>query len=381
MAKKYLDLGRPVKDYTTAEIRQIAGGLNIAELLRTIILNEKKFLTIDYDRSLRGFWYSTVKPTLDKLGKLEEKDSTEEGLTKWDGELSRNMADLVRLGAVSYQDLRIVDTSRQRDTPSSLYRTVDPQTYGYQVTAAPYPNIIISTEKDTVYGIIADIANFFGCSAISGKGQNSLAAMEDLLRQMEETAENPDAPIYILTMTDYDPAGYYIANTFYNQVQDLRAGLGIKRQVRIKRIGIFPSQLTADEVTQNWYTPKPANLDKWLEETGGINGKAKGLELDALEPSRIRKIFIENLRPYIDQEQYSAFIKRSYLQKMLLDAMREKIAGIVAEAVKDNLDSVEMLKFDLMDIAASGKRYIPTEDLCFTSRGQEIKDKVLARFI
>ena len=380
MAKKYLDLDRPIKDYTAAEIQRILRGMKDAVLLRSIIMNEKKFLTIDYDRSLRGFWYSTVKPTLDKLGLLTENDSTEDGLTKWDAKLSLYMAELVRLGAASYQDLHIVDTSRQRATPANAYRTVDPETYGYQVSAAPYPNIIISTEKDTVYGIIADIATFFGCSAISGKGQNSLAAMEDLLRQMEETADNRDKPIYILTMTDYDPAGYYIANTFYNQVQDLREGLGIKREVYIKRIGIFPHQLTADEVEQNWYTPKPVNLDKWLQETGGINGKAKGLELDALEPGRIRKIFIDNLRPYIEQEQYSDFIKRAYLQNLILNTMREKIAGIVADAVNANLDSVEMIHTDLMAIAAAGNRYIPTADLCFTSRGQEIKNKVLAQF-
>ena len=123
-----------------------------AVLLRSIIMNEKKFLTIDYDRSLRGFWYSTVKPTLDKLGLLTENDSTEDGLTKWDAKLSLYMAELVRLGAASYQDLHIVDTSRQRATPANAYRTVDPETYGDQVSAAPYPNIIISTEKDTVCG-------------------------------------------------------------------------------------------------------------------------------------------------------------------------------------------------------------------------------------
>lgn len=211
--------------------------------------------------------------------------------------------------------------------------------------------------------------------------KGSLAAMEDLLRQMKETADNQYAPIYILTMTDYDPAGYYIANTFYNQVQDLRAGLGINREVYIRRIGIFPAQLTADEIMQNWYTPKPANLDKWLEETGGINGRAKGLELDALEPDRIRKIFIDNLRPYIEQGQYSDFIKRAYLQRLILDAMRGKIAGIVAAAVNENLGSVEMIQADLMNIAAGGSRYIPTQDLCFTSRGQEIKEKVLAQFV
>ena len=206
MAKKYIELDRPIKEYSAKELRDTIGKLKNSELIRTIILNEKEFVNIDYDRGLRGFWYFTVKPVLDKLGLLTEEDQTEKGLTKWDSELSRYMAELVKMGVLTYKDLRIVDQSRQRENPSDKYYTVDIETYGYQVNVAPYSNIIISTEKDTAYHIIYDIARLFGCSCISGKGQNSLGAMEDLLRGMNETGKD----IFILTLTDYDPSGYYI---------------------------------------------------------------------------------------------------------------------------------------------------------------------------
>lgn len=376
MAKKYLDLMQPIKEYSAEDLRRILKGQNKAQLLRTIILNEKKFLRVDYDRSLRGFWYSTVKPTLDKLGLLTEKDSTEDALTRWDAELSRNLADLVRLGEVTYKDLRIVDTSRQRFTPANAYHVVDRESYGYQVTAAPYPNIIISTEKDTVYSIIADIASFFGCSCISGKGQNSLAAMEDLLRKMGAG----DEPVYIITLTDYDPAGYYIADTFFIQVRDLQKSLGIRRRVSIKRIGITPDQLTHNEVRANWYTPKAANLDKWMQQTGGIYGQAKGLELDALEPDRIRGIFLDQLRGYVDPERYVEFIKRAYLQRMILDVMRDNVVDIVGQVVQAYLPSVKLLNVDLFDLAGTGLRYIPVENLCLTDQENEIRKMVLNCF-
>lgn len=153
MGKKHKALNGPVKAYTAAELIPLMRGLKKSEILRTIILNEKEYLAIDYDRSLRGFWYSTVKPTLDKLGLLTETDATEAGLTRWDAELSRYVANLVRAGDVTYEALRIVDTSRQRQTPAINYDCPGLDTYGYPVTTALYSHVIISTEKDTVYSI------------------------------------------------------------------------------------------------------------------------------------------------------------------------------------------------------------------------------------
>ena len=380
MGKKHKALNGPVKAYTAAELIPLMRGLKKSEILRTIILNEKEYLAIDYDRSLRGFWYSTVKPTLDKLGLLTETDATEAGLTRWDAELSRYVANLVRAGDVTYEALRIVDTSRQRQTPAINYDCPGLDTYGYPVTTALYSHVIISTEKDTVYSIISDIATFFGCSCISGKGQNPLAAMEDLLRNMDASAVDPHAPITILTMTDYDPAGYYIADTFRKQANDLKKNLGIARQVRIHRIGIRPDQLTPDEVRQNWYTPKPANLAAWMKKTGGIDGHPKGLELDALEPARVRRIFVDALREYVDVGKYSELIRKAYLKKITLDCMKDKIDDIFTAVSRDLLDSVTLKDVDLLEVAAHGYRYMPVDQLCDTSQAAAIKRQVLSHF-
>ena len=381
MAKSYVKLNKPVKDYSADELRAKLGGLKQSELMRSIILNEKEFISIDYYRSLRGFWYSTVKPALDKLGLLTENDSTEDGLTKWDAELSRYVAELVRLGKVSYKELMILDTSRQRETPGESYSVMNLETYGYKTGTAAYPNIIVATEKDTAYGIIRDIASFFGCSCISGKGQNSLGAMEDLLRQMTGNDQNYAEPIYILTMTDYDPAGYYIAETFRQQVEDLRAGLNIASPVHIERIGITPDQLSAEEVEANKYTPKPANMDKWMKATGGINGEAKGLELDALTPDRIRKIFVGSLKPYIDLSKYTAFARAAYLQKIVLETIQPQIEAMVQEIIRDEVGGVEVVDYDIFNIAERGSSSLPIDDICRTARRREVERAALSYFI
>lgn len=374
MAKKYIKLDRPIKEIPAEDLRRALGGLKQAELMRTIIINERDFISIDYNRSLRGFWYATVKPALDKLGLLTKADQTEEGLTKWDNELSRYTGELVRAGELTYLDLNIIDTSRQRENPGPRHYVTDLDIYGYQTNIAPHPNIILCTEKDTVYSIIADMARLFGCSCISGKGQNALGAMEDLLRGMGDAAAQG---IYILTLTDYDPSGYYIAETFQKQARDLLPALGLSGRVFIERIGITPDQLTAQEIAANKYTPKLANIDKWFEQTGGIDGEPAGLELDALPPDRIREIFVTSLKSYIDESIYRDFIKRAYIQQVILRELSGIIRDIERRAIAQEAERVTLKDFDLFGLALEGRDFIPVYELCEPDRDQAIKAAAL----
>lgn len=375
MAKKYIQLDRPIKKIPADELRRVLGKLKISELMRTIILNEKEFLAVNYNRSLRGFWYATVKPALDKLGLLTKKDQTEEALVKWDGKLSHYMAELVRDGLLTYLDLNIIDTSRQRENPAARYN-VDPlNIYGYQTNIAPYPNIILCTEKDTVYTIIADLARLFGLSCISGKGQNAMGAMEDLIRGMGAAAASG---IWILTMTDYDPSGYYIADTFQKQARDLLRALGYGRaDVSINRIGITPDQLTAVEIEANKYTPKRTNRAKWFKQTGGIGGQPQGLELDALPPDRIREIFVTSLKNYIDPAEYRVFIKRAYIQQVILKELAGVIRDIEKGTIAREADNITIKDFDLFGLALEGFDFIPVSELCKNDRDGAIREAAL----
>lgn len=175
MAKDlFLELPRHVKDMSAAELRAyFPDGTDKSYLMRSIIMSEIRHGTVAYNRSLRSLWYSTVKPTLDKLGLLDASAMTEEGLTKWDATLSRYVADLLRRGYLTYRDLHILDNSRQRANPSNYYDVDNLTTYGNQVSICPYSNIIIATEKDTVYNIIRDMAKLFGLAASAARAKTA----------------------------------------------------------------------------------------------------------------------------------------------------------------------------------------------------------------
>lgn len=346
---KIVKLDKSIKDYTKEELVTLLGHLKKSELMRSIILNERDFCSCNYERSQRSFWYSVVKPTLDKLGKLTANDETEEALSGWDKTLSKYLTELVKEGQLTYQDIMIVDESRRLEVPD-------------RYTFSPYRNIVVCCEKDTIYSVVNDISSLLGCSCISTKGLNGFGAMETLMRRIKDNSNSPDEIIFLI-MSDYDPVGYDIANTIREQASQMANALKMNCRIISKRIGIVPDQLTKDEVKNNQYTPKKKGIERWMKLTGGIDGKEKGLELDALEPDRIRKIFTENLKEYINSEEYFEHGKQVYLFGEIRDEL-EKYIDVIMKQVYEELESkVEMKKYDILDYVKNGNKFIPYEEI------------------
>ena len=167
----YIELPKYGKKMTKKELLYYfpEGQYTIAFLMRTLIMNAKEYADISEIGTLRGLWYKAIKPTLDRLGLLTEADQSEDELKRWDGRLSNYVCDLLRKGELTFADLGIYDISRQKSNPREIYYNVGGRSFSYKGSIAPYPNILIATEKDTVYSIISSIAQLYGCSSISCK--------------------------------------------------------------------------------------------------------------------------------------------------------------------------------------------------------------------
>lgn len=351
MRDKIVELRASLKDLPIEEIRQKLGNLKKSELMRSIILNEKQYCNCIYERSQRNFWYSVVKPTLDKLGKLTANDDTEEGLTGWDKTLSKYLTELVKEGSLTYKDIMICDESRSHSVPE-------------QYVFSPYRNIIVACEKDTIFQFVKDISTLLGCSCISSKGICGFGAMETLLRKIRDNSENKINELVFLIMSDYDPTGYTIANTFKVQAEIMAQQLGINARIIAKRIGITPDQLTEDEVKNNMYTPKKKGMESWMEETGGINGLEKGLELDALTPERIREIFADELKNYVDNNSYVEYAKNAFLWRIIRKEVDKYMDGIINDVYVELEDKVEVQLPNMMEYVRQGETAIPFDKIC-----------------
>ncbi len=192
-----------------------------------------------------------------------------------------------------------------------------------------------------------------------------MGAMESFIRSIRDNSHDPVTDIHLLILSDYDPTGLEIASTLKEHAEDIVKLLGMDEcMVYAERIGINPDQLTQEELENNWYSPK-GDMKKWVEETGGINGLPKGLELDAFTPDRIRDIFATSLKNYIDTADYVEECKKTYLNRVIYDAIRPYMNQLVYNLVEQNCNEVEIRDFDILDYARRGYSYLPHEEVCY----------------
>jgi len=345
MVLKFVQVQSPIDEMTTQEIKTWLDGLADSEIVRSILMAEIQEVRTGApreERTLRGLWYDLVKPVLSRAGILNQKTSGGKPVP-WDRKLSEYLAELIRAGEASYEELRIIDGSRQRQAARNLSATVA----NVQMVGGHYPWLILFTEKDTIWTRVQSLADLYGVSAISGSGQPSFACSENMVREIIRSDAFQNAQpeeITVISLTDYDPAGYEISEAQFQQVLDvvraLPAGeLGSLKTVNHDRIGVEPYQLTREELEQKSYEPKDKGLRKWYSETGGINGHPLGLELDALPLSRLRRMFAEAIEARIDIAPRKQDLQEAFIELLAWDLVMPEVnkrIETMIDAVKSN---------------------------------------------
>ena len=328
MAKKltYRVLPTNLFSLPDQEVKRQLSGLQYTEVIRSLILYEVNAIRageVREVRTLRGLWYKLIKPIVSRSGRLNELGKNNKPV-EWARYLSDYLNELVDAGITSYEELSIIDGSRERRPAAQ----VDAQLVDVTMIGGHYPWVILFTEKDTIWPIVENIASLYGVSAISGKGKPSNACSENITRAIINSeafkAAQPEA-LVLLSLTDYDPSGYIIASAQLNQLaaaaRNYGGELGKLRQVIHKRIGITPDQLTPAELAANSYEPKEAGLTEWLKETGGIFGQPLGLELDSLETSRIRAMYASAIEAEIDLTSRYDDLRAAFIDLMACNAL------------------------------------------------------------
>lgn len=303
-------------------------GMPDAGIMRAIILAEVEAIRNGKEqetRTMRNLWYDVVKPVLSRAGILNKKTRGGKDVP-WPDKLSIYLAELVRERATTYEELLIVDGSRQRQVSVAITRPV----IRVQLVGAHFPWVILFSEKDTIWGEIQTIAELYGVSAISGGGEPSNACTENTVKEIVRSPayrrERPEK-IMILSLTDYDPSGYNIAQAQFNQVSEAANGLDSAALLRLQtvthtRLGILSEQLTPEERQAKAYEPKDKGLDEWFSKTGGVDGQPLGLELDALPLSRLRRMFAEGIEARVDMSKRREDLRSAFVELIACDLLQ-----------------------------------------------------------
>lgn len=222
--------------------------------------------------NLRSFFYTHIKPVVARIpGALDAARDP------YDSMLGAFVELVEDYGLVSYIELDL-----------------DDENYHHRLVGERHPHLIVFAEKVGFFRFLERLHRDLGITVAALGGTPSVLSTEYLVKSLSEKVEL-SKPFVALSITDWDPSGYQIAEA---QIRQLRS-FGIE-QVEHKAL-IHPKRYTADELALfRFPLPKRQKTknQNWLEETGGLEGKLFGLESDSMPRQRLQKLVEEELKAH-----------------------------------------------------------------------------------
>lgn len=195
-------------------------------IIRSIIF--ESFLKREIDHlpkgNVRGFWYTHIIHIVENILGIGETDVVKSTINQaWE--------DLIVSGLVTYEDMNI-----KSDSASSTK---------YRVKDSPFSNLIIAVEKDDKFESMKWMPKLFNCTLMTAGGQPSRANARGFIKDIKDKARvDLNQTFYMCVISDLDPAGYYIQESFKNQLEkaiQYNRGTG---KIVIRRLFVRKDQVT-----------------------------------------------------------------------------------------------------------------------------------------
>ncbi|MCG2740417.1 MAG: hypothetical protein L6300_09290 [Syntrophaceae bacterium] len=256
--------------------------VNISKLIKNIIWQIRTRIVTGKlpptQGLLRGFWYSYIKPTLARADSLNHDVD----------QYSQMIKMFVRLvqyrNLMRYKDMGFVDDN-ENDRKIGINN-----------------HIILFAEKAGHFPLLKRIAEQTEVTILSLGGQPSLLSAEYFVDEIKQQKIDIRKSFYTFSLVDYDTSGWIIRDAF---LDDLRF-YGVKH-LQHKDL-ILPNIFTQEEIHLKKYPlPTPPEMEqknkRWLKESGGIDGKLYGLEVDAAPTQRIQELFTSEIKDLIESTE------------------------------------------------------------------------------
>lgn len=305
---------------------------NYSEMVLAIqeVLSENK----DYlPMTLRGIHYQLLekRPIVSKLKATREgEDAARYDNNQASYNALSKIATKMRVeGYIPYQDIR--DDGRKltvyrgyqnsgsyiEEQARNLFRTY----FRDNMQTQPF-YIAIVCEKETVSNVLDDISLEWGVPVVYTKGGSSIDIRYRLIRDNEK---NGSKPMRILFLSDMDPAGYRIQDTF---VGSFASDFG-RTDVEAYRVGLTKEQIGKYNLFSDMDAKKTdTNYKKFVERTG----MTKAYELDALKPGILKREVTDALHSIIDQDLYNQQVSNGESELRKLEGVRSAVLEYLGQA-------------------------------------------------
>lgn len=249
--------------------------VNISQLMKNIIWQIRTRIVQNKQQPLEGlirsFWYTYIKPTLARCSSLSKTVDQYPQMIQTFVRLIQ-YCDLMRYKEIGFTD------DNQNDRQIGINN-----------------HIILFAEKAGHYPLLQRIAQSSEVTILSLGGQPSLLSAEYFVNELKDQGIDIRKSFYTFSLVDYDPSGWIIKTAFINDLNFY----GLKN-IQHQDL-ILPNIFSQEEIALNKY-PLPTSKEmedknnKWLKESGGINGELFGLEADAAPIPRIETLFAEAIK-------------------------------------------------------------------------------------
>jgi hypothetical protein len=270
----------PIREMDAASLREHfstkrSKRINVARLVKNILwqvyeqIETKQRPTLD--GNLRSLWYSDVKPVLSRAGALKDTDA---GYSL----LSDLLVHLVTQDLLHYRSFDFTD-----------------ERYDDRRIGKKRRHVLLASEKRGHWRWLKRMQEAHDVTIIALGGQPSLMSSEYFVAEMKKAKVNLTKTLPMFTVVDYDPAGESIAKSFIRQLKCF----GV---CKVKRIDLIkPAYMTKAQVELSCYRLSGMKREqlqaaRWVRLTGGVNGKAYGIEADAMTTEQLTEVFETNLR-------------------------------------------------------------------------------------
>lgn len=169
-------------------------------------------------------------------------------------------------------------------------------------------------EKNTVGRIVRDVAAEYCIQVTSGRGYASRAAQARMVERFEQSHKDR---LVILLMTDFDPDGMKIADSF---VQAIRDEFGVEN-IKAYRVALNPEQVESLNLPDGKPVKRTSTRAKpFIRQYGKY-----GWELEAVEPDQLQQLLRQAINAVIDVDLYNQEVEQEKLDAAAIANYRERI--------------------------------------------------------
>jgi hypothetical protein len=225
----------------------------------------------------------------------------------------------------------------------------------------PY-RLVLFAEKAAVGHVVRPIAERYGVTTYLMAGEIS----DTRLYEMARDGAADDRPMVVLTLSDADPAGYWMPSTIAWKLAAHRDSLFPDLEFEVHPIGFLPEQVHAINVNGD---PLPSSPLKAGEKRGGPWLEAFGIEqveLDAvatLRPNVLHDIVTQGVKPFYD----SSLPRRVREARQEWEAEAQKVleAQLGPEFMDELRGDLEVKLVELNDLAneINKQLWVPTDGI------------------